>query len=152
MNREYIIIHHSLTEDSKTLSWGAIRKNHIEVRGFLDVGYHWGIELVNDDYEILMGRMPDKVGAHAKEMHMNSRSLGIMCCGNFDITVPSSGIIDKLEELVNWLMWEYKIPKEKVIGHRDVGLMAGYDWTKGQYKSCPGKLFSLDEFRDRLIF
>ena len=149
---KYIVIHHSLTEDGKTVSWGAIRKYHMEVRGWRECGYHFGIELIGDHYEILMGRMPDQMGAHALEAQMNYRSLGICAVGDFDKIIPPDDILRKLEELVNWLMYEFKIPKDNVIGHRDVGLMAKYDWTKGQYKTCPGKLFPLDKFKERLIF
>jgi hypothetical protein len=152
MNREYIILHHSLTKDGKTVSWDDIRRYHVETRGWSDVGYHWGIEKVDNSIEIFMGRMPDRIGAHAKEMQMNSRSLGICVVGNFDVSVPEYGIMQKLEELLNWLMWEYKIPAQNVLGHRDVGLMAGFDWEKGQYKSCPGKKFPLFELKERLIF
>lgn len=149
---KYIILHHSLTKDGKTVSWDNIRDYHVNVRGWSSVGYHFCVEDVDNSIEILMGRMPDRVGAHAKEMHMNSRSLGICCVGNFNLEIPSEAKLKKLEELVNWIQYEYKIPVDNVLGHRDVGLMAGYDWTKDQYKSCPGKLFPLEEFKSRLIF
>ena len=42
------------------------------------------------------------------------------------------------------------IPQEHVIGHRDAGLMAGFDWRRGQYKTCPGRLFDTDAFQKRL--
>ena len=36
------------------------------------------------------------------------------------------------------------------VGHREVGLLAGKDWRQGAYKTCPGRSFDLDRFRQEL--
>ena len=149
MTPEFIVIHHSLTADSGTVSWGTIRKYHL-AQGWRDVGYHWGVELVGDHYEVLMGRPMTEVGAHAKEVNMNERSIGICVVGNFDAEVPSVGVLEATARIVNQLMHLYGILRSEVIGHRDVGLMAGLDWQAGQFKSCPGKLFRMDLLRGML--
>jgi N-acetyl-anhydromuramyl-L-alanine amidase AmpD len=150
MSKEYVVIHHSLTEDSGTVSWDNIRDYHTNTLGWSDIGYHFGIEQVDNSVEILMGRMLYKSGAHAKEANMNNIGIGICVVGNYDEVEPNPTIMLKLRELVQWLQMEYGIPKYKVIGHRDVGLMVGKDWTKGEYKSCPGKLFSMIQFKEDL--
>lgn len=42
-----VIIHHSLTRDGKTVDWNAIDKYHREVKGWKKVGYHCGVERIN---------------------------------------------------------------------------------------------------------
>jgi len=136
----YILIHHSLTKDSKTVSWQAIRKFHINERGWRDIGYHFGIELVNDEYEILCGRPLDMPGAHCRESGMNRKAIGICCVGNYDEEEPKEEMLKRLASLCRWLMRTYDIPKERVLGHRDFA----------EYKSCPGKMFDLDRLRKSL--
>ena len=150
---EYIVLHHSLTADSRTVSWGAIRRYHMDPAGpyqMKDVGYHFGIELVNDYYEILIGRTLTEPGAHCKEANMNRRGIGICLIGNFDLAPPPEKQVERAVRVVTWLMGEFRIPRERVIGHRDSGLLVGSDWQKGQYKTCPGRMLSMDHFRELL--
>lgn len=149
-NPSYIVIHHSATKDSGTVSWGAIRRYHTQTNGWRDIGYHWGVELVNDYYEILVGRTMDEPGAHCKEANMNSLGIGICCVGDYDEDDPLPEMYDRVARLCRFLMAKYKIPIQSVIGHRDAGLMDGKNWRIGQYKTCPGSRFSFDALRDAI--
>jgi hypothetical protein len=150
----FIIIHHSATRDGETFSWGAIRRYHTapppQGRGWVDVGYHVGVEQVGDTFEAMFGRMLDEEGAHTKELAMNTLGLGVCLVGNFEEAAPSDAALAKLREVVRWLMRAYEIPPRNVLGHREIGMRAGFDWQHGQYKSCPGKMFDMQEFRDSL--
>jgi len=137
MNPTHIIIHHSLTEDGKTVSWGAIRFYHVHKNGWAQIGYQLGIELIGNHYEILMGRMLNEVGAHT--VGMNSHSIGICMVGNFDLEPPPNAQLDLLVSLTRSLMEIFDIPIENVKRHADYAP-----------KSCPGKLFPWAEFIGRL--
>ena len=128
-----IVIHHSLTKDSVTVSWGAIRDYHVKENKWSDIGYHWGIELLRDQTEILMGRMLDKTGAHVRGH--NTESIGICIVGNFDEAPPPPESWDKAVTLCRWLVRQFGI--KEIVGHRE--LDSG--------KSCPGKQFNMNRFR-----
>jgi len=147
MNPEYVCIHHSLTKDGLVVDTVAIRRYHKEVMGWSDIGYHWLIEDVNGVTTLQVGRPRTMPGAHCKEAGMNQRSFGICVVGNFDLAPPPLRTLHYLRDFVWAIMVNYAIPVQKVIGHREAGLMAGFDWRKGQYKSCPGKLFPLAGLR-----
>lgn len=140
-----IFLHHSLTRDSGSVSWGAIRYYHTRVKKkpYLDIGYHCGIELVksgeHDYYEILMGRMWDTPGAHVRGQ--NHDSLGICFIGNFDTHLPSIRQLAAGAKIVSlWLLLF-----DLTIG--DIHLHREYDSNK----SCPGNLFSLRDFKSYII-
>ena len=135
----HITLHHSLTKDSGTASWDAIRKYHKEL-GWLDIGYHFGIELIGSSYEVLLGRMPFETGAHCKEHGMNHTSLGICFVGNFDIEKPSDAMWKKGLSLCSSLCRIFNISIENIHGH---SYYAGY-------KSCPGKMFDVEKFKKDL--
>lgn len=129
-----IILHHSLTADSGTVSWGAIRRYHTDAMGWRDIGYHFGVELVGEDYEVLLGRTPLEDGAHT--VGHNQTGIGICFVGNFDDDpVPAAQWLAGIK-LVRWLMAAYGIPAKAIHGHREFA----------PYKTCPGILFDVDRF------
>ncbi len=129
---DIIILHHSLTNDSETVSWGAIRNYHKSL-GWRDIGYHFGIENLRGQTEILMGRMTDKIGSHCKGH--NTGSIGICFIGNFDIVEPPIESWIMGIKLVRFLKRAYKI--KEILGHTEIN----------PHKTCPGKKFDLDKFR-----
>ena len=140
MTPKFIILHHSLTADSETVSWQAIRRYHINDLKWRDVGYHYGVELVNDRHEILVGRMPNDSGAHCRQQGMNRQSLGICFVGNFDDGKPPQEMWLMGLKFVRSLMGIYSIPRQNIKGHREFC----------DYKSCPGYFFNLNKFRGQL--
>ncbi|MDA8140383.1 MAG: peptidoglycan recognition family protein [Desulfobacteraceae bacterium] len=164
MNPSAIVLHHSLTNDGHTVSWNSIRRFHTSyriedniidpsrvqeleaagmpvVRPWRDIGYHFGIELVDGRYEILSGRMMTETGAHCPQQNMNKRALGICFVGNFDETpVPVPQLALGLR-LVRSLMELFDISLGNIYGHRELE----------PYKTCPGLKFDLKQFRTDLL-
>jgi hypothetical protein len=129
-----IIIHHSATKDSGTVSWGAIRRYHVQEQKWLDIGYHFGIELVSDvvgsQYEILVGRPLAMAGAHTTGH--NANTIGICMVGDFDYDPPPKAQLDRLKKLIQDLKTVFP-SIQKVSFHRDYA-----------FKTCPGKFFTKD--------
>jgi len=135
-----IVIHHSLTKDSKSVSWSAIRRYHKQTCGWREIGYHYGIEMVGTEPEIFVGRMMNEYGAHCKDSGMNRISLGICLVGNFDEEAPPTILWERGLVLVRSLLDLLDISPSDVYGHRDFS-----------DKSCPGDMFDMDQFRKDLI-
>lgn len=137
MRPTHIILHHSLTADSKTVSWAAIKEYHTKELHWKDIGYHFGIELIGDSYQVLLGRMMPDPGAHCREKSMKATSLGICFVGNYDLCEPPPEMWRLGLRLVMSLREVFLISRDHVHGHHE---FAGY-------KSCPGTKFDMDRFR-----
>ena len=135
-----LMIHHSLTADSGSVSWSAIRRYHVETLKWRDVGYHYGIERIGDRVEILVGRMLGESGAHCRQGGMNRYSVGICLVGNFDEQPPPDESWAAAVRLARSLQEVLGIPRDRVFGHREFAA----------YKTCPGTMFSMQDFRDEL--
>lgn len=124
--------------------------------GFKDVAYHAVIERVKGVLTAQKGRNDNETGAHCVEMGMNSRSIGICVVGNFDLAPPDSETLLFLRDMCFAYMVNYNISPIRVIGHRDAGLMVGYDWRRfgstgiRQFKTCPGEKFPMEAFIESL--
>ena len=125
-----IIVHHSLTADSGTVSWSAIRHYHIIEKGWMDIGYHAGVELAGAEYEAMLGRPWDFIGAHC-EGH-NRDSLGICFVGNFDIAPPPDAQLALGAKVIKLWMRLFNISSLNIYRH-----------SQFADKTCPGTKFDM---------
>jgi len=135
-NPDTIIIHHSLTKDGSTVNWQAIRRYHMDEMRWIEIGCNYGIELIGTQYEILLGRFEGTIGAHT--IGHNIHSIGICFVGNFDEDYPDMAQWNKGVELCANIALRCAIPSANIKGHNDYA----------PYKSCPGKRFDMDLFRN----
>ncbi|MBW2052936.1 MAG: N-acetylmuramoyl-L-alanine amidase [Deltaproteobacteria bacterium] len=139
MNKpEYIVIHHSAGYDHPVIeNWEGIRSYHKDVRGWRDIGYHYGIERVDQRPIIKYGRLSFENGAHAPGS--NSKSLGVCVVGNFSDRPPENETLLVLMDLIWSLTLAFHIPANRVFGHREI-MPAGYT-------ECPGAAFPMADIK-----
>jgi N-acetylmuramoyl-L-alanine amidase len=131
-----IVLHHSTTKDSYTFSWAAMRKYHVEFRRYREIGYHFGIELIGDGYEVVLGRLMNETGAHCQAKRMNHRSLGICFVGNFNLEYPPAEMWALGVRLVRSLIEVIPtISPNAIYGHRHFA-----------QTDCPGLKFDFIQF------
>jgi N-acetylmuramoyl-L-alanine amidase len=128
-----IILHHSATPDGRTFSWSAIKRYHVETLHWLDVGYHAGIELVDDDWFAIMGRPWDMDGAHTQGQ--NGIALGLCFVGNYDDEEPDEEMLLTGAKVVKLWRRLYGIPVSAIHKHSEY-----------QNKTCPGTMFPFVKF------
>ena len=133
MTQKKIIIHHSATKDGTTFSWSAIKRYHVNELGWLDIGYHAGVELVDDDYFVMFGRPWDMAGAHT--IGQNDWSLGLCFVGNYDEVEPDADMLLAGASIVKLWRRMYDIPVSEIHRHSEY-----------QNKTCPGTLFPWIDF------
>lgn len=138
---EYIILHHSAGKDYYLSDFEAIRKFHIEFRGWDDIGYHRVIERVVTEIVVRQGRPYSVPGAHCPGM--NSRSIGICVVGNFETGLMDEAMKFAVIKEVRDQMVRFDIPVENVLMHRTAAL-------PGHGTACPGRFFPFDEIIEAL--
>ena len=153
MYPEYIVVH-TAAFSGKNCDRDMIDEWH-KARNWSGIGYHFVI--LNDkhnekaDGTIEKGRPSNIAGAHT--LGLNSRSLGICCIGHGDKDDFTPAQYESLYSLVRRLMTEFSIPVSKVIGHREMNVLADQDIISSRYrtsKSCPGNKIDMNFIRQQL--
>jgi LysM repeat protein len=138
----YIVIHHSATSVGNAAIFDRCHRNRRMKYG---LAYHFviGNGTRSGDGEIEVGgRWTAQLhGGHCGDYRMNQIGIGICLVGDFEKTHPTRKQMESLLYLLKYLIKEYNVPKQRVIGHRDV---------RGGDTKCPGKNFSLVELRKKL--
>ena len=109
-----IILH--CTDTPTNTSVQAIRKYHVNVNKWRDIGYHFLVDINGKWYK---GRNIIEIGAHC--VGHNTNSIGIAYIGRN----PTEKVIESLAHVCNFLITQYDI--KKVTRH----------CTYNKYKSCP---------------
>ncbi len=117
-----ITIHHegvtpftTTSEDATRQRLEIIRRGHVTVRGWADIGYHY---LIDPAGRIWEGRNIQYQGAHVKDQ--NEGNLGIMVIGNFEKQTPNAAQTSTLTRFVASQMRQYRVPVSRVFTHREL--------------------------------
>lgn len=132
----HIVIHHSAGPDNRELGWDDIRRYHL-AKGWDSIGYHLGVELLEHEYEVLMGRPFHHPGAHCKGMGMNWKSIGVCFVGNYDLEHPAEEMLAAAAPHLASLCFLYQIPVDHIKPHHSF-------WAT----ACPGRYFPMDILRE----
>lgn len=117
-----ITVHHegvtpftTTSEDVTRQRLEIIRRGHVSVRGWADIGYHYIIDPAGRVWE---GRSVRYQGAHVKDQ--NENNLGIMCLGNFEKQAPTPAQQAALDRLLVSQMRQYRVGVARVYTHREL--------------------------------
>jgi hypothetical protein len=119
-----ITVHHSDAVPGTRLdgsfadSTEALRKiqhEHVDGRGYGDIGYHY---LIDADGRVFEGRPVRYQGAHARGGN-NVQNLGVCLLGDFEHRAPGPEQMASLERFLEELRAEHHIPRQRVYCHRD---------------------------------
>lgn len=149
---KFVVLHHSWSPDRQTLDFPGIVRHHVMIQGWRDVGYTEIIEEYKNKIVSLSGRPIYLSGAHAKGFNSNSYSFCFI--GNYDKEKPSHKMWVKGLERVKVACLTHNVPVKNVIGHAETFVLLGKARTladaQKKYKTCPGRKFDLDKFRQGL--
>lgn len=135
----WIVIHHTATPAGSLAKIDAAHRAKGWENG---AGYDFvvgnGTNSRNGQIEVSPRWTQQMVGAHdhTPDNRFNEHGIGIVMVGNFDESRPSKAQIESTARLVAYLMKTYRIPPDRVLGHRD---------TKAT--ECPGKFTSIAQLR-----
>jgi N-acetyl-anhydromuramyl-L-alanine amidase AmpD len=140
---KYIVIHHSATKQGNATIFDNYHRKEKGMKEGLTYHFVIGNGTNSKDGEIEVSERWKKQiqGQHCWNNQINGTAIGICLVGNFDIFRPSSNQIESLVNLMNDLSKQYRIPKEKVLVHKEV------DKKK---TACPGKYLPSKTILQRL--
>lgn len=133
-----ICIHHSATQDGRHLDTEAIRRYHVDVNGWDDIGYHAVVERVNGVPLVHPGRPMVMQGAHCPQL--NATHFGLCIVGNFDLDAPDNDLLDVAADWCRQQMEQNHMQLKNIEYHCDYS-----------HKTCPGKQFPKAGFLLQLV-
>ena len=137
MQKTNVVIHHSATKDGLLKDYDAIKRHHMEVDGWSDIGYHWVVERVNGTLVAIPGRDENTRGAHCSEYLMNSVGIGICVVGDFSQSPP--------DEETYWFVAQ--LCKDIMSRHPIINIKGHCFYSSTQ---CPGAMFDINKL-DRIV-
>lgn len=115
-----IILHCTGTVPSRSITIDSIRRYHVRVKGWSDIGYHF---LIDADGNIFHGRPIEHPGAHCEGR--NQHSIGIAYVGgkHYDCETHMDTRTDEqkkaLINLIKHLMFKYEISIDNIRCHNE---------------------------------
>ena len=136
---KYIVLHHSASLGGSAQIFDQWHRE----KGWRGLAYHFVIGNGTDqgDGVIIAGPrwFSQEAGAHANAAEYNEHGIGICLVGNFDLQPPTQAQLEATALLVKTLCRQFAIAGSQIVGHNQI--------RRGGSTACPGKLFSIEQFR-----
>ncbi len=108
-----VVVHHSvLYEADDPATMRAIQQQHMDLRGWADIGYHFG---VGQSGQVFAGRALDVRGTHVERF--NTGSVGVVMLGDFSQSAPTPSQVEACRRLIDWLALRLELTH--LAGHGD---------------------------------
>ncbi len=148
---KWIICHHSggsdanPLQDSSNYTVAQCDEDH-KNRDFpkSSLGYYVGYQyVITKDGKVTQCRLDTEEGAHCNQslggVSFNRQSIGVMLCGNFDLTLPTKAQETALKALLEQKVKQWGIPVANIVPHRRFAV-----------KTCFGRRL-LDDWAQKLL-
>lgn len=129
-----VIVHHSAGREDESVA--DLRRNHVQVLRFDDIGWHWIITRSGGMWHLEAGRPEQDVGAHDKGQ--NADSIGVCITGDYVSRPVDPPAWCVLVALCADLCRRHGLRAEGVQGHDE-------DEPEGEALFCPG--FDVQQLR-----
>jgi len=108
-----VVIHHSVLYEGDDLStMRAIQDQHMDLRGWADIAYHFG---VGQSGQVFEGRSLAVRGTHVQGF--NTGSAGVVFLGDFQVSYPTPLQLEAGRRLIDWLALRLELTH--LAGHSD---------------------------------
>lgn len=132
----YIVVHHGAVPGDGREKLHAYANHHVNVLGWPGIGYHYGI---GKDGTIYRTNRLEVISYHVGRY--NSKSVGLVLVGHYDIEEPPQEQLVSARRLCAWLCQQLNLSPEDIKGHREFPDVP---------KSCPGLKISMSAFREEV--
>lgn len=133
--KNYIVIHHSDTQDDNyAKDFDAIKRYHMQVRGWRNIGYTYVVEYVDGVIRVIQGRDENEDNAACIGQYKNFDGIHICLVGNYDEDTPTEEQYRVIAGLCKDIMTRHNII--------EIGRHMDYDAT-----DCPGQNFDIGRLR-----
>lgn len=130
-NVDCLMIHHTEnntpcnSREACSSNLRRLQKNHMETKGYVDIGYHYAIDSRGEIYKCRSRQM---AGAYTFPLAGKCYQVALM--GNYEERPPSTNMMNSLQDLVTYLQDKQNMSEEDMIiyTHKD-----------GFCTECPGK-------------
>ena len=133
----YAVYYNNPAKHEEHIKRTPIYSNHFQNNQQIFYGYHWFIRMDGSTQRLLND---NQIGWHCGNWSINKKSIAICLDNNYDNSIPSKKLLEKIANIITTNYPQVKI--ENIKGHREIKTET----------SCPGNTFLSDWKQELLQF